>query len=176
MNDSGDNLKHNTTFDQCNQALLPSNLIQMTQREFATTQRMRVRKMILPNVKFVALLRLIILLLSCHTFPCLVDKPLYYMWHRGSKPVTCRFLLFLKNHILHCICFKILFTESKYLVSKWSYTSLIITIKKWKNRIKSLRFSCHRNPLQSSLHYSEIILGNKGVHSVSNKTNHIKIG
>jgi len=26
------------------------------------------------------------------------------------------------NHILHCIFFKIHFTESKYLVSNWSYT------------------------------------------------------
>jgi len=34
----------------------------------------------------------------------------------------------------------------------------------------------HRNPLQSSLHYSEIILGSKGLYSVSNKPNGIKIG
>jgi len=35
---------------------------------------------------------------------------------------------------------------------------------------------CHHNPLQSLLHYSEIIPGNKGLYSVSNKTNGIKIG
>ena len=28
--------------------------------------------------------------------------------------------------------------------------------------MKSLRFSCHHNPLQISFHYSEIILGIKG--------------
>src|SRR6218665_1590859 len=32
-------------------------------------------------------------------------------------PKTHRFQLFLLNHVLHCICFKILFTVSKYLVS-----------------------------------------------------------
>jgi len=37
-------------------------------------------------------------------------------------------------------------------------------------------FSCHHNPTQSLLHYSEIILGNKGFYSVSNKTNSTKIG
>ena len=81
------------------------------------------------------------------------------MWHRGPKPFTCRFLLFLLNHILHCICFKILFWEWKCLVSNWSYTRLMRTIKKWKNRIKSLRCLCHRNPMQSSLHYSETYSG-----------------
>jgi len=34
---------------------------------------------------------------------------------QGSK--TRRFLAFLSGLILHCICFKILFTESKYLAS-----------------------------------------------------------
>jgi len=47
----------------------------------------------------------------------------YKLWHRGPKPVACRFWLFLFNHILHCICL-IRFTESKYLVSNWSYTRL----------------------------------------------------
>jgi len=35
---------------------------------------------------------------------------------------------------------------------------------------------CHHNPLQSSVHYSEIIPGNKWIYSASNKTNGIKIG
>ena len=59
---------------------------------------------------------------------------------QGPKIRRLSFLAFLFYHILHCICFKIPFTESKYLVSNWSYTSLIRTIKKVKNRIKSLRF------------------------------------
>ena len=93
---------------------------------------------------------------------------------QGPKTRCLSFLAFLLNYILHCISFKILFTESKYLVSNWSYTRLIRTIKKVKkNWIKCLRFPCHRNPLQSSLHYSENIPGNKGLHSVSNKTNRI---
>jgi len=43
---------------------------------------------------------------------------------------------FLLNYILCCICFKILFTGSKYFVSNWSYTHLIRTSE--NNRIKSL--------------------------------------
>src|SRR6218665_1227910 len=35
---------------------------------------------------------------------------------------------------------------------------------------------CHHNPPQSSLHYSEIIPGNKVLYSESNKTNGNKIG
>jgi len=97
------------------------------------------------------------------------------MWHRGPKPVTCRFWIFL-NHILPCICFKILLQNQNI-----SFLTEVIHVwleqsKKLKNRIKCLRFSCHRNPLQPSLHYSEIISGNKGLHSVSNKTTRIKIG
>jgi len=94
---------------------------------------------------------------------------------QGPKTFHLSFWTLLVNHILHCICFKILFTESEYLVSNWSYTRLLRTITKVKNRIKCVRFSCHRNPLQSSLHYSEIIPANEGLHSVSNKTNRIEI-
>jgi len=36
--------------------------------------------------------------------------------------------------------------------------------------------SCHHNPLQSSIYSSEIIRGNKGLYSDSNKSNGIKIG
>jgi len=61
------------------------------------------------------------------------------MWHRGPKPVVCRFLLFLLNHNLHCICFKVLFTVSKYLVSNWSYTRLIGTMKKVKKLNKKFQ-------------------------------------
>jgi len=43
---------------------------------------------------------------------------------------------FLLNHILHCICFKVLVTESKYLVSNWSYTRLVRAIKKVKQSNK----------------------------------------
>jgi len=45
-----------------------------------------------------------------------------------------------------------------------------------KSNKKFQDFWCHHNPQQLSLHYSENILGNKGLHSVSNKTNCIKIG
>ena len=41
-------------------------------------------------------------------------------------------LAFLFNHILHCICFKMLLTGSKYLVSNRGYIRLIRTIKKVK--------------------------------------------
>jgi len=52
------------------------------------------------------------------------------------------------------------FSEWKCLVSNWSYTRLIRTIKKVrKNRMKSLRVLCHRNTMQSSLHYSETYSG-----------------
>ena len=91
-------------------------------------------------------------------------------------PVTCHFWLVLLNPILHCICFKMHFTESKYLTYKWSYTRLIRTLNKGKNCIKSLSFSSHRNNLKSWLRYNKIILGNKGLYSVSNKINGIKIG
>jgi len=47
------------------------------------------------------------------------------------------FLAFLFYHILHCICLKIiLFTESKYFVSNWSYTRLIRTFKTVKKSNK----------------------------------------
>jgi len=53
---------------------------------------------------------------------------------------------------------------------------LISTIKKVKSGIKSLRFLYHHISLQSLLRYSDIIPGHKGLYSVSNKTNGIKIG
>ena len=46
------------------------------------------------------------------------------------------FLAILFNRILRCICFKILFTEWKYLAYNWSYIRLIRTIKKVKKSIK----------------------------------------
>jgi len=54
---------------------------------------------------------------------------------------------------------------------------LIRTIKKVKKSIKKVYdFSCHHNPPQSLLHYSEIIPSNKVLYSESNKPNGIKIG
>jgi len=92
-----------------------------------------------------------------------------YLWHRGPNPS----FVVLGFFIIHCICFKIPFTVSKYLVSNWSYTRLIRTVKKWYNWIKSSWFFMSS---QSLLHYSEISLGHKGLYAVSNKTNGIKIG
>jgi len=67
----------------------------------------------------------------------------HYLWHRGSKPVACRFWLFLSDHILHCICFKILFTESKYLVSNWSVILVWLEqSKKWKISNKKVKMFC----------------------------------
>jgi len=48
----------------------------------------------------------------------------------GAQTRLLSFLAFLLNHILHWISIKILVTVSKYLVSNWSYTHLIRTIKK----------------------------------------------
>ena len=50
-------------------------------------------------------------------------------------------LAFLFNHILHCICFKILVTESKYLVFNWRYTHLIRAkkVKKLNKKFKIFR-------------------------------------
>jgi len=47
------------------------------------------------------------------------------------------FLAFLLNHILHCICFKILLQDQTILL----LTHLIRTIKKSKKWIESLRYS-----------------------------------
>jgi len=83
---------------------------------------------------------------------------------------------FLLNHILHCICFKIHFTVSEYLVSNWSYTHLIRTFKKVKKLNK--KFNIFHVIIIVRNHcfiYSEIIQHHKGLYSVSNKTNGIKI-
>src|SRR6218665_789140 len=82
------------------------------------------------------------------------------------------FLAFLFNDILHCICFKIHFTESKYLVSNRSYTRLIRAIKKVKKSNKKL-IICVIIILCN--HYF-IILDSKKLYSSSNKLNSIKIG
>ena len=96
---------------------------------------------------------------------------------QGPKTRHLSFLTFLLNHILHCICFIILFFLQNQNISFLTEVILVWLeqSKKWKNRIKFLRFLCYFNPLQSSLPYSEIIPCNKGLHSVSNKTNRIKI-
>jgi len=54
------------------------------------------------------------------------------MWYKGIKSHHMKVLAFLFNHIIHCICFKMLLTGSKYLVSNRGYTRLIRTIKKVK--------------------------------------------
>jgi len=52
------------------------------------------------------------------------------------KPITCRFGIFLFNHILHCICFTILNSLQNqsffYLICNWSYTRSIRTIQNMK--------------------------------------------
>jgi len=60
----------------------------------------------------------------------------------GPQTRRLSFLGFLLNHILHCTCFKILFTGSKYLVSNWSYTRLSRTIKKVKKSNKKFKICC----------------------------------
>jgi len=73
---------------------------------------------------------------------------------QGPKSRRLSFLASLFNHILHCIGFKILFTEWKYHVSNWSYSRLIRTIKKVKKWNKKFKiFLSHHNSLQSSLLY-----------------------
>jgi len=60
-----------------------------------------------------------------------------------KRPKTRRLslLAFLFTHILHCSCFKILFTEWKYLATNWNHTCLIRTIKKCEiNRLNSSWF------------------------------------
>jgi len=57
----------------------------------------------------------------------------------GPKTRRLLFLFFLLNHILHCICFKILFTGSKYLVYNWSYTRWIGTVKRVKKSNKKFK-------------------------------------
>src|SRR6218665_61342 len=56
---------------------------------------------------------------------------------QGPKTRRLSFSTFLLNHILPCICFTILFTVSKYLVSNLSYTHLIKTIKNVKKTNKT---------------------------------------
>src|SRR6218665_845192 len=70
---------------------------------------------------------------------------------------------FLFNHNLHCICFKLLFTESKYLVSNLHYTRLVRTITKGKKSNK--KFNIFRIII-ILLHYPEIISDHKGLYSV----------
>jgi len=67
---------------------------------------------------------------------CTLNQNLKHICDKwGIKTHCLSVLAFLLNRILHCICFKLLFTESKYLVFHWSYTRLSRTIKKWKNWI-----------------------------------------
>ena len=58
---------------------------------------------------------------------------------QGPKTRRLSFLAYLFIHILNCICFKMHFTEAKYLVSNWSYTCLIWTIKEVKNLNKKFK-------------------------------------
>ena len=61
---------------------------------------------------------------------------------QGLKTHRMLFLAVLLNHILHCICFKILSTVSKYLVSNRGYSRLIRTIEKWKKSNKKFKTFC----------------------------------
>ena len=100
---------------------------------------------------------------------------LYLNWFPYVTHVACRFLAFLWNYILHCICFKILFTVSTCLLSNWSYTRLIRTVKKVKKSNK--RFKIIRVNIIVCNHYFIIlnfIPGHKGLYSVSNKANALK--
>jgi len=85
---------------------------------------------------------------TCGLWPtvweAMTEKTIHLICDTGSQNLSFVLFGFLLNHILHCSCFKILFTVSKYLVSNWNY--------------------------------SEIIQRRKGLYSVSNKTNGIKIG
>ena len=90
---------------------------------------------------------------SCNALPCIKDMGFFVSWQplrmkevsselyvtQGPKTSRLSFSAFLLNHILHCFCFKILFTESKYLVSNWSYTHLIRAVKKVKKLNKKFK-------------------------------------
>ena len=52
---------------------------------------------------------------SCFMYIYGLCSCLTHDWYVTQGPKTCRL-----NHILHCICFEILFTVSKYLVSNWN--------------------------------------------------------
>jgi len=75
----------------------------------------------------------------------------------AQNPSLVVFGFFLFGQILHWICIKIHFTESKciYLVPNWSYTCLIRTIKKaknWNRRIgKWIIIFFHQNAVFLSL-------------------------
>ena len=58
---------------------------------------------------------------------------------QGPKTRRLSFFAFLFYHILHWISFKIPFTDSNYLVSNWSYTHLIRTIKKFRKSKKNFK-------------------------------------
>jgi len=80
----------------------------------------------------------------------------FWLWKvivtKGPKTRHLSFLAFVLNHILHYVCFKILFTESKYFVSNWSYTRLVRTIKKVKKSNKMFKI------FVSSYSYSSAII------------------
>jgi len=99
-------------------------------------------------------------------------RPSRHMWHRASNPL-CRFWLF----------YSIIFytaSDSKYIVQNKNilFPSEVILVwleqsKKWKKSNK--KFNIFRIIIIVHYHYF-IILGHKGLCSVSNKTNGIKIG
>jgi len=85
---------------------------------------------------------LLIIIIVCHSD---LWKRIYILyiyivcvWHRGSKPVTFCFG-FLFNHILHCICFKILFTVQNILFLTEVIFRLIRTLRKWKISNKKIK-------------------------------------
>src|SRR6218665_193321 len=57
----------------------------------------------------------------------------------GWRPPASRIDPYVFGHILHCICFKMHYTESKYLVCNQGRICLIRTIKKVKNSNKKFK-------------------------------------
>ena len=99
------------------------------------------------------------------------------MWHRGSKPVTCRFLTFWFSHMLHWPCSKMLLTQWNYLFSNKGCARLIISlVYSDKIKLKVTEYSCHPSLLNPLSYYSEIFLGIIGIYSESDNPNGIKIG
>ena len=77
-----------------------------------------------------------VICVSIVVVPCISCATIYDTGAQNPSLVVFGFLL---NHLLHCICFKMLFTVTKYLVSNRSYTCLIRAIQKMKISNKSFR-------------------------------------
>ena len=69
------------------------------------------------DTKYHLFVRFVLNMLTLKLQQCSTEFKEYSFVTQGLKTRHMSFLAFLFNHILHCVCFKILFTESKYLVS-----------------------------------------------------------